>query len=78
MSTPFGGLLRAHRERAGLTQRTLAVRTAVSERAIRDLERGRACRPRLVTVRLLADGLGLCGGARAVFLAAARARPVGA
>jgi hypothetical protein len=72
VSTAFGGLLRAHREWAGLTQQCLASMTAVSERAIRDLEQGRARRPRPVTVRLLADGLALRDGARAAFVAAAR------
>lgn len=72
MSTTFGGLLRAHREWAALTQQHLAELTTLSERAIRDLERGRARRPRPVTVRLLADGLALRGGARAAFLASAR------
>jgi transcriptional regulator with XRE-family HTH domain len=68
----FGGLLRAHREWAGLTQRHLADLTTLSERAIRDLECGRARRPRPATVRLLADGLDLRGGVRTAFLASAR------
>lgn len=72
MSTTFGGLLRTHRERAGLTQRHLADLTTLSERAIRDLECGRARRPRPATVRLLADGLTLRAEKRAAFLASAR------
>lgn len=72
MSATFGGLLRTHREWAGLTQRHLADLTTLSERAIRDLECGRARRPRPATVRLLADGLDLRGGVRAEFLASAR------
>jgi transcriptional regulator with XRE-family HTH domain len=60
----FGHLLRRHRLRVGLTQRMLADLSTVSIRAIRDLEQGRARRPRQDTVRLIADGLRLSRTAR--------------
>ncbi|MFE3461001.1 helix-turn-helix domain-containing protein [Nocardiopsis aegyptia] len=52
-------LIRRYRARAGLTQRQLADFSTVSVRTIRDLEHGRARRPRGETVRLVADGLQL-------------------
>lgn len=61
----FGLLVRQHRTRIGLTQRELADFSTVSVRAIRDLEQGRARRPRQDTVRLIADGLRLGLRARA-------------
>ncbi len=61
----FGLLVRQHRMRIGLTQRELADLSTVSVRAIRDLEQGRARRPRQDTVRLIADGLRLGARARA-------------
>ncbi|MEV6692779.1 helix-turn-helix domain-containing protein [Micromonospora sp. NPDC051196] len=61
----FGLLVRQHRMRIGLTQRELADLSTVSVRAIRDLEQGRARRPRQDTVRLIADGLRLGVRARA-------------
>ncbi|MFG2063494.1 ATP-binding protein [Micromonospora sp. NPDC048871] len=61
----FGSLVRRHRTRIGLTQRELADLSTVSVRAIRDLEQGRARRPRQDTVRLIADGLRLGTRARA-------------
>ncbi|GAA3836763.1 hypothetical protein GCM10022226_68380 [Sphaerisporangium flaviroseum] len=67
----FCSLLRNLRIRAGLTQQHLADLSALSVRAIRDLESGRVHRPRLETVRLLADGLGLEGRARARFVSKA-------
>lgn len=73
-STGFGPLLRAHRREFGLTQEELARRCGLSDRAIRDLERGRVRRPRRATVELLSDALGL-GGLDAVrFVAVARGR----
>lgn len=66
----FGELLKAHRTKRGATQRQLADLSTVSIRAIRDLESGRAHRPRRDTVRLIADGLGLRGRERADFEAA--------
>jgi tetratricopeptide (TPR) repeat protein/transcriptional regulator with XRE-family HTH domain len=67
----FGALLRSWRQRAGLTQERLAERAAVSVRAIRALENGRA-HPRPATVRLLGAALGLDMTDRAQFDAAAR------
>lgn len=68
----FGRLVRGHRDRIGLTQRELADLSTISVRAIRDLEQGRATRPRHATVRLIADGLRLGPRARADLEAAAR------
>lgn len=69
----FGRLLRDHRKQSALTQDQLAQLSTLSVRAIRDLEQGRAHRPRPTTVRLLADGLELRGRRRTVFEAAAHA-----
>ncbi|MGW7052610.1 helix-turn-helix domain-containing protein [Streptomyces sp. NPDC054887] len=63
--TQVGALIRAHRLRIGLTQRELADLSTISVRAIRDLEHGRARRPRTDTVRLMADALRLGPRARA-------------
>lgn len=57
--------------RIGLTQRQLADLSTVSIRAIRDLEHGRAIRPRQDTVRLIAKGLRLSDRQRADLEAAA-------
>jgi len=67
----FGAQLRTARIRRGVTQRQLADLSTVSVRAIRDLETGRAQRPREDTVRLIADGLGLTGRTRTAFEASA-------
>jgi transcriptional regulator with XRE-family HTH domain len=61
----FGRLMRKHRIRIGLTQRELADLSTISIRAIRDLEHGKARRPRNDTIRLIADGLRLGPRARA-------------
>jgi len=71
---PFAALLKQARTEADLTQEALAERAGVSVRRIRDLERGTAHRPRVDTVRLLADALGLPPDAHAAFVAAARRR----
>ncbi|MGW3960843.1 helix-turn-helix domain-containing protein [Amycolatopsis sp. NPDC005003] len=73
MTEDFGRLLREHRKLSALTQLQLADLSTLSVRAIRDLEQGRAQRPRPNTVRLLADGLELRGSRRAAFEAAAGA-----
>ncbi|QFZ21608.1 helix-turn-helix domain-containing protein [Saccharothrix syringae] len=71
----FGELLRQHRMKRGATQRQLADLSTISVRAIRDLEAGRASRPRRDTVRLIAEGLRLSGRELSSFEAAAlRAR----
>jgi predicted ATPase/transcriptional regulator with XRE-family HTH domain len=71
----FGALLRQRRLAAGLTQEALAERAGISAKAISDLERDPDRTPRLDTVGLLADALGLDAGARAGLLAAARPQP---
>ncbi|GGW08009.1 XRE family transcriptional regulator [Streptomyces narbonensis] len=68
----FGGLLRHHRRRSGMTQQQMADLATLSVRAIRDLESGRARRPRQETARLLADVLRLTGATRDAFHEAAR------
>ncbi|WP_418953308.1 helix-turn-helix domain-containing protein [Streptomyces cinnabarinus] len=70
---PFGSLLQFHRIREGYTQQQLADFSALSVRAIRDLEHGRVERPRQDTVRLLADALRLDEESRDAFAKAARA-----
>lgn len=75
----LGVLIRAHRLRIGLTQRELADLSTISVRAIRDLEQGRARRPRPETLRLMADALRLGPRARASLEAAVqRGRATGA
>src|SRR5579884_479746 len=68
----FGDLLRRYRTAAGLTQEALAERAHLSTRGISDLERGVRRLPRLDTVQLLAEALGLGAAERAAFAAAAR------
>lgn len=53
----FGEQLRQDRIAAGLTQEELAERSALSVRAIGDLERGRISQPRMSTLRQLAEAL---------------------
>ncbi|GHF33078.1 transcriptional regulator with XRE-family HTH domain/tetratricopeptide (TPR) repeat protein [Amycolatopsis bartoniae] len=68
----FGELLRRHRHSAGLTQSELAEAAGISVRALSNLERGRARTAQRRSTEVLADALGLAGGERAAFLAAAR------
>jgi hypothetical protein len=70
----LSALLREHRERLLLSQEELAARSGLSTRPIRYLEDGQARRPRSMSVRLLADALGLAGRARAEFELAAMGR----
>jgi predicted ATPase/DNA-binding XRE family transcriptional regulator len=75
MSEPmlsFGELLQRFRSGASLSQEALAERAGLSRRGISDLERGARHAPRLETVRMLADALGVAPAARAALLAAAR------
>jgi transcriptional regulator with XRE-family HTH domain len=65
----FGGLLRRHREQAGLSQEALAVRAGLSIDAVSTLERGVRRSPRPSTRVRLADALGLRGSDREAFLA---------
>jgi len=67
----FGRLLRSLRFAAGLTQEELARKAGVSVRAISDMETGRTCQPHISSVRLLADGIGLSGIDRELFIRAA-------
>ncbi len=58
-NSAFGSLLRSRRVAAGLSQERLAERAGLSLRGVSDLERGVRRSPRLETVRMLADALGL-------------------
>ncbi|MEV7280935.1 AAA family ATPase [Streptomyces sp. NPDC093111] len=60
----LGTLIQGHRRRIGLTQRELADLSTISVRAIRDLEKGKALRPRADTIRLIGDALRLGPRAR--------------
>jgi predicted ATPase len=68
----FRDLLKHHRLAAGLTHEALAERSALSARAISDLERGVSRRPRRGSVDLLSGALQLSPTDRAAFQAAAR------
>jgi transcriptional regulator with XRE-family HTH domain len=74
----FAGLLRQLRAEARLTQEELAEAAGLSPRSVSDLERGIHRTAHKDTAVLLADGLGLAGPARALFVAAARGRSPGA
>lgn len=69
---PFAVLLRRLRLAAGFTQEELAERAQITDRAIRDLERAGGRTPRLQTVQLLAQALGVDDETRASLLSAAR------
>src|SRR5688500_5656120 len=69
--TAFAELLFRHRLAAGLPQKELASRSGLSERAIRDLERG-ARVPRWHSARAVASALALAGDDLRAFLATAR------
>jgi tetratricopeptide (TPR) repeat protein/transcriptional regulator with XRE-family HTH domain len=60
-SDAFGAALRRRRIGARLTQEQLASKAGLSARSLGDIERGRVRTPRLDTVRLLGDALGLTG-----------------
>jgi transcriptional regulator with XRE-family HTH domain len=70
----FGGLLQQLRAEAGLTQEELAQAAGLSPRTVSDLERGVHRSAHQDTARLLAEGLGLAGPVRGLFVAAARGR----
>ena len=74
----FGGLLRQLRAEAGLTQEELAEAARLSPRTVSDLERGISRTARKDTALLLANGLGLAGRVRGVFVAAAQGRVLAA
>ncbi|MFF0886853.1 AAA family ATPase [Streptomyces sp. NPDC003456] len=71
-TTAIGALIRSHRLRIGLTQQELADLSTISVRALRDLEQGKARRPRSGTVQLVADALRLGPRARAALEEAAQ------
>lgn len=71
MTSEFSALLRRLRRAAGMTQEALAERAGVGVRTIRGLETGERADPRVTTVRLLADALGLSPEEREELLAAA-------
>ncbi|AHI00130.1 hypothetical protein GCM10010174_82430 [Kutzneria viridogrisea] len=71
MTGQFNVLLRQFRRQAGMTQEQLAERAGVGARTIRGFETGERTDPRVVTVRLLADALGLAPNERDKLLAAA-------
>ncbi|WP_372406040.1 NACHT domain-containing NTPase [Streptomyces luteireticuli] len=71
MASEFSVLLRRLRHEAGMTQEALAERARVGVRTIRGLETGERADPRVTTVRLLADALGLVPEQREELLAAA-------
>ncbi|HET7093199.1 MAG TPA: helix-turn-helix domain-containing protein, partial [Thermomicrobiales bacterium] len=68
----FGAALRRCRLAAALSQEALAERAGLSARGISDLERGARRAPRMATVQMLIDALGLRGAERNALLAAAR------
>ena len=63
----FAARLKQARIAVAMTQETLASRSGVSVRAISDLERGVSGAPRVDTMMLLADALGLDGPERREF-----------
>jgi transcriptional regulator with XRE-family HTH domain/tetratricopeptide (TPR) repeat protein/cyanate lyase len=65
-----GVQLRRHRRRAGLTQEELAARAGLSLRTIHNLESEKVV-PRVETIRLLADALGLSEASRAYLVRSA-------
>ena len=71
-SVHLAALVRHFRLTAGLNQEELAERTGLSVRTISDFERDLRTSPRLETIRMLADGLGLSASDRASLIAAAR------
>jgi transcriptional regulator with XRE-family HTH domain len=72
----LGELLRSHRKRAGMTQRQLADLSTLSERAVRNLESGKALQPRQVTTDLLAAALRLSSLEHQALVAATRPPPL--
>ncbi|TCC38688.1 BTAD domain-containing putative transcriptional regulator [Kribbella speibonae] len=74
IETDIAGLLRAHRQRTGLTQRQLADRAGVSPSVIRDLEQGRTRYPKRESVQAIATALELPEPDTANLHAAAGAR----
>jgi transcriptional regulator with XRE-family HTH domain len=71
----FGHLLAMYRRRLAMTQDELAERAGLSPRTIRNLEADRGRIPRAVSVRMLADALGLQDTERVEFILRASAAP---
>jgi len=71
-ASDLGALLRAHRAGRGLTQEELAELSALSVRAIADMERGRTARPYRRSLQRLATALDLSAGERDKLERAAR------
>ncbi|MGV4925428.1 helix-turn-helix domain-containing protein [Streptomyces sp. BHT-5-2] len=71
MTSEFSTLLKRLRREANMTQEALAERAGVGVRTIRGLETGERADPRVTTVRLLADALGLRPEERERLLASA-------
>ncbi|MFJ9850152.1 helix-turn-helix domain-containing protein [Streptomyces sp. NPDC101150] len=71
MTSEFSALLKRLRREAEMTQEALAERAGVGVRTIRGLETGERADPRVTTVRLLADALGLSPEEREGLLASA-------
>jgi len=67
-------LLQAHRSSARISQEALAERAGLSTRTISDIETGFAQTPRLITLVLLSDALGLSEQERTALQAAGRRR----
>lgn len=72
--SPFGALLRGHRERLLLTQEQLAERAALSVRCIRGIESGTVRSPRSSSVTSLVEALKLSDSQRLAFASASRPR----
>ncbi|GGM62951.1 BTAD domain-containing putative transcriptional regulator [Dactylosporangium sucinum] len=66
---PLGALIERFRRRAGLTQESLAARSGMSVRALRDIERDRVRHPHAASLERLAAALGLSPAERAELLA---------
>ncbi|WP_238012371.1 BTAD domain-containing putative transcriptional regulator [Dactylosporangium sp. AC04546] len=66
---PLGALIERCRRRAGLTQESLAARSGMSVRALRDIERDRVRHPHAASLERLAAALGLSPAERAELLA---------
>ncbi|MEV6487138.1 helix-turn-helix domain-containing protein, partial [Actinoplanes sp. NPDC051633] len=73
----FGQLLRECRRRALLSQQQLAESSGVSDRTIRNLERGTVAAPRVTTAHMLASALRLEGEQHEAFVEAATAQRAG-
>lgn len=71
----FGASLRRLRTAAGLTQERLAERSGISAAGVAALEAGRRTSPRLTTVGLLCDALGVDAEQRAALIALATGDP---